>query len=555
MVNYISKKISIIYLIFIFLVSFYLRNNFGSIKLTSITLLLCFAFFPAFFIKDKNFNFLFKIFNSSFLILVFLVYFVITQSSLLNYETIDWDVNSYLVSSNDISRGNLPYETQWESKSPLFYYVYYFVSWISDNNLLNFKLLNDFLILIICFVMYLTIKKIFQNKKNNYLFPLFFYISLLNMPWAHAEYSEYYCLFFIVLSNYFFVGQNNPKYFIQLSALFLSFASLLNVGTSVFLIPYLYYFYFKKTKLRVLLSFLFVFSLPHLFFLILYISQDLFLTYLASVFFIPLSYSQTNFSFINEFMVFLRSIAEFSFFLYPILILLFLSILIKTFQKSIGSYKLGNEDSMYFLYLLLTLSSLAYFFFAAKGYNHHMLFFLYYASFITVFFNNQYVFKLKKIFLSLTIFTLVLVNYQSSLNNLSNIRSLDNNYPLKQLSAKIASYHDSDYSVLALEHVLVLYYLQKPNHTYIIHPLNHQETFITENLIKIGRISRNEISRVAVPSQPDVIICSENFLEFNCEITDNYKNYVEIDTTSYLNSNNLTYYRNPYQKMRVFIKK
>ena len=74
---------------------------------------------------------------------------IISQNTHLNYETIDWDTNSYLVASLDILNGYLPYENSWESKQPLLYYIYAFLITISQADLIIFKLLNDLLLFII----------------------------------------------------------------------------------------------------------------------------------------------------------------------------------------------------------------------------------------------------------------------------------------------------------------------------------------------------------------------------------------------------------------------
>ena len=530
------------------------------VNLTITTAALLMLLVPAVFVENnlsKKNNLLmqktFEKFTNAQIILLFLSFFILTQSNLLNYETIDWDVNSYLASSAEIGRGNLPYEFQWESKSPLFYFVYYFVSKISAGSLLFFKILNDLLILLICLFMYLTIKTIKKMKSKLYVFPLLYLVSLLSIPWAHAEYSEYYCLFFLVTSNYFIVKEEKNQFYFYFSSLFLSLSSLLNVGTSVFLLAYLFYFYMSKKSLKESIVFITIFTVPHFLFLLLYFFKGLINTYLASILFIPLSYSQTDFSFVKEMFVFLRSISEFNVFLYLIALATMLQILFKFIHIIINNDYTQNLHFLFFSSLLIC--SILYFFVAAKGYNHHMIFFLYYFSFSIFFLDNSFINKLIYILMFAGILTISITNFQGSYDNLKNLDNLEEAYPLKNLSQEIDSYFDNEYTILALEHVLTLYYLDKPNATYIIHPLNHQEKFITDNLIKIGKISQYEISSIAIAAQPDVVICSDNFLKFNCEVTDYYKNYKELDTRKYLQSSVLNYYSNPYQKMRVFIKK
>ena len=82
-----------------------------------------------------------------YLFLFFLLIFIlITQNQYLNFETIEWDTASYLVASQEIKSGNIPNETQWESKGPLFFYIYNFISNILSNNYLLFRIANDFIL-------------------------------------------------------------------------------------------------------------------------------------------------------------------------------------------------------------------------------------------------------------------------------------------------------------------------------------------------------------------------------------------------------------------------
>ncbi len=53
-------------------------------------------------------------------------------------------------------------------------------------------------------------------------------------------------------------------------------------------------------------------------------------------------------------------------------------------------------------------------------------------------------------------------SFSLSYNNLSNIDDIYDDYPLHQLSKEISMiFDDEDYTVLAFDHVLLLYYLQK----------------------------------------------------------------------------------------------
>ena len=94
------------------------------------------------------------------------------------------------------------------------------------------------------------------------------------------------------------------------------------------------------------------------------------------------------------------------------------------------------------------------------------------------------------IFVSVT--SLGLTQFNKSSNNLVNLNNIYNDYPLKKLSKEIDQQFESDYDILAFDSVLVLFYLDKPNFSYIVHPTNHNEQFITSKLIK-RRLNKRSI--------------------------------------------------------------
>ena len=88
------------------------------------------------------------------------------QNHLLQFETITWDTSSYLVASQEIGRGFIPYETQWESKGPLLLYLYYFLSHIVDGNYVYFKLINDLFLYLTAILIF---SGVYKNTKNKYI--------------------------------------------------------------------------------------------------------------------------------------------------------------------------------------------------------------------------------------------------------------------------------------------------------------------------------------------------------------------------------------------------
>ena len=60
-----------------------------------------------------------------------LLYFLVTIQVILihfsthHYETLDWDINAFLVTSLEFGRGNLPFEFQYENKQPLLFLIFF----------------------------------------------------------------------------------------------------------------------------------------------------------------------------------------------------------------------------------------------------------------------------------------------------------------------------------------------------------------------------------------------------------------------------------------------
>ena len=157
-------------------------------------------------------------------------------------------------------------------------------------------------------------------------------------------------------------------------------------------------------------------------------------------------------------------------------------------------------------------------------------------------------------------------SYNESLKNLSNLNETYANYPLRILSEDILSeLETNDFNVLALDYVLVLYYLEKPNVSYIIHPGNHYEDFILKELYRMNKIQKNEFNHISyyIELEPNVILCNpvgiisgkaEKLDFYNCSVDDYKKNYTKLNTDSVKSNPNLDLYSNPYESINVYIK-
>ena len=487
---------------------------------------------------------------------------IITQNIYLNIETIEWDIASYLVASQGIENGVLPNQIQWESKGPIFIYLYYIFSLPAENTLVVFKLINDLILFIISLVLFKTILSKTKEYINSFLSSILF-LSIMSQVWAQSGYSEIYSLLFLSLSYFIITNYrfNNLSYLL-IGVLF-SISSLINQGTVIFLLPILISeltLNSQRTYLRKVINLGIGFTIPHLFFLFLYLANDLIDIYLATYLTIPLGYIQANYASFYELFVFSRELMEYNLYLYLCLISLIFINLLNLLKKYTKKTKLIIFD----LDNLNIIFGLLFYFIGSHNYYHHLIYLVFFISFMMnkINFSNQKKFIYVLIFISSL--SILQNSYKESFNNLSNINSLQQNYPLYNLANEIDSYFIDDYDVLSFDYNLILYYLDKPNFSYIVHPSNHFEEFIIEVLSDLDKVNSDYITDL-INKEPDVIICNPRMIIrgipteisslFNCEVSDYNKNYFKLDTKKYKNDKNLNYYYDPYKEINVFIKK
>ena len=74
-------------------------------------------------------------FDSKYSFTIILLLGLILQLKYLSKEVIDWDISTFLIMGQDINRGYLPYENQFELKPILIFYIYSFIDLLSQNDL------------------------------------------------------------------------------------------------------------------------------------------------------------------------------------------------------------------------------------------------------------------------------------------------------------------------------------------------------------------------------------------------------------------------------------
>ena len=333
----------------------------------------------------------------------------------------------------------------------------------------------------------------------------------------------------------------------------MSFGTLVNQGSVIFVVSFYFWILFELKNRKLFLPFSFGLALPHIIFLVIYFMNNLLDIYILNYITIPLSYTGESLSTFYELRVWLREYYAYNYFLY-------VSFILVGFYYFSSLFK--EKNFLNFNSINIFLSILIYFL-GSHNYYHH----LYYLLFFIPFLIPEIKAKNHKVLIFLCLIaasSIVLIEKtKNSLDNLINIDSVYKEYPLYQLSNEIDSYFtDDDYTILALDYVLVLHYLDKENFSYIVHPTNHFDELVYKPLEKIGKIKINNIEYL-IGKEPDVILCNNKMTvrgvetvigSYNCNITEYKNNYLQLDTSKYNENMNRDRYRDNIKTMNVFIK-
>jgi hypothetical protein len=422
------------------------------------------------------------------LFLFFLIFFF--QSSTYNYETLDWDVNAFLVTSLELGRGNLPFETQYENKPPLLFAIFYFFTILANKNLLIIKILNDLIIFLISVQSIYLFKKRGTRPEIFNFVPSVVFILVTSNVWFHPSYSEFISLFCISSSYLIYKRSENRNKFLIIGLL-LSASSLINLGTSLFLICFVVILLlYENNKYKKIFNLLIGFGIIHLILLGIYAVNGSLSDYLMAMVQIPLSYGVTEFSLFSSLTIFLTSFIKYNLLIYT-LILFSISLSIHIILKMVRENKLMFENSEL---IFLIFFGLMFFNLAGKGYYHHLIFLLYFLSLSFIFLRDTIINKGIVVFFILVITGFTISEFtEYSLNNIKNFLTLEEEYPIKKVSNEIILHNYKYDEIFSTNHILLLYYLDKPNTSYVVHPALYDYEEITSVLIENNKIKDNEI--------------------------------------------------------------
>ena len=502
----------------------------------------------------------FSRFPTFILLIILFIVLIIGQNRYLDYEIITWDVASYLVASSEISSGNIPLETQWESKGPLLMYIYFFLDWIVNGDYVKFRILNDLVLFSTSLMIYLIVYKETEGEKIKSFIGSLLFIVTTSIVWYISEFSEIYCLLFLSISIYVYNNFQNRALSNFIIGLLVSISSLINLASALFMLPFLVSNIYKfgfigslKTNIQKSLGFF----MPHLLFLIIYYQKSLLDVYIANLITIPIGYnSEQSLSSIYELRVWSREIYNFNIFLYFAILTLIICFLVKNLKNLKHIF-----SNVYVLSLVL---SVVIYFIGGHNYYHHLFYLVFFIPFLLTRVHNKKYIILIYIFIFSSGFITVKDSFDQSSKNLLSINELLVNYPLYEIAQEIESNYQDDYSIFALDYLMILNYLDKTNYSYIVHPMNHFSDFITDTLIDLEKIEENNIIKL-INERPDVFICNTSLIingipeklevDFLCDIKVLGNDYYQLDTTKYEGNKKLNFYFDPYRELKVFIKK
>ena len=480
----------------IFLV--YLNLNF-SFNILTYNIILIFIFCSFSYHDPFKFKRMYFKFLDTKYIWYFFFFFLIfvTQFSTHNYETMNWDINSFINGGQDILLNKtLPYENSYENKGPILFLIYAVIVFFSNSNLLILKILNDLSLLLLSFLIY----KFSKNNTKNNLIPIlntFIFILLMSKDWFHPGFSEIYACIFLILSLNS-LTMNNP---IKGGVLF-GLATLTNFGSIIFSVAFMLYCLFYK-KIYWFFKFSAGASVVHLVVLTIYFVNNLLDIYLKSVFIIPLKYRQGNKSLVEMFSELIVT-AE-SFYNYTTSIYILIIFLFSTMFATLLKNKIISNENMFAIIGLLI------YILAGTAYDHQLIYFLCFLSLVPLTIRNEL--SLRALVVIVIISTFSIVNYHSSasINNLKKFNELNNNYPVNNIVQELQIYENS--KLISFDNTLVYFYSKSERLGYFLHPNLYEEKFILEEFKNLKLVDPLKM----IKTYPDYIICSSSKYSLDCK--------------------------------------
>jgi len=488
------------------------------------------------YLEDSLENLLVRTFKRStslLCVLTLLIFALGFQLRFLNIELLDWDMSTASIISQDILRGNLPFENLWNNKGPVRFFLFSVPLLIKNSDPISFKLFNDLLYFFVALTIFLIGKSNGYNYIRSIISSMFFIFVTSQFGSLGSGYSEYYGLLFLGFALIYLSKNPNNKNIILASS-FLSLA-LLTTPALIFhtLACLIYMFLTQKKYLKIILGFF----TPLVAILLIYFNSNI-LDILLYNYLSPFEYaSKFDFKIIDIFFETIFSpLSSKEMFLYG---LVFLLGLFNVFNMGFELFKEKKLKIQSLVFILLGLS-IGYFIFGGKGFHHHLIYFYFFFSLSIGFSEIKVIRSFNLLFLLgayLTIYPFAIYQGGTTIKNFNY-----NNYPLFNDSVTISTSYTLD-SGFALNDHLLFYYLDIPNSSFIVHPSDFRRHY-SSDLVVLNRIKSNEII-YQFEKQPDIIICPKvqqfKIGKFETSCNSYFKNNSNYDTMSSSTNNSNIY--------------
>jgi len=443
-----------------------------------------------------------KFFNNLLFFLVFLIFTLFIRYYTSSYEVITWDEATYIIAGREVLMGFLPYESLYEMKPPLLYYMYSIPLFFSQS-LEAIRIYGIINIAISSFLIFYILKE--YIKKNHSILAALSFASVMNYYFWLETSSEIVALPFILISYIFFKNHEKSNINLFLSGIFISISTLIRLNIAYLVIFMVFFLIIKKIKIKKKIREIFLFGIsgliPLIFIIIIYYKQDLISLLYAGMVEVSLAYSSEN-SFLIGIYKYMKTIYKLCYFNpFPFLILTILFIFM-IFKKS-----LLEKDNKY---LILFISGIMFsILITGQGFSHHLILII---PFIVIFIfskliNSKLLIFIRNLIISIIIIIPLYLSIAPNISLLENDFDVRENHQLRNLSKLI---DNSNTKILALDYHLVYFYSNIPHPFKLIHtPALARKT--TKNrlmpLQNIGYYNENYIDKAFSPDY-EYILCS-----------------------------------------------
>ena len=443
-----------------------------------------------------------KFFNNLLFFLVFLIFTLFIRYYTSSYEVITWDEATYIIAGREVLMGFLPYESLYEMKPPLLYYMYSIPLFFSQS-IEAIRIYGIINIAISSFLIFYILKE--YIKKNHSILAALSFASFMNYYFWLDTSSEIVALPFILISYIFFKNHEKSNINLFLSGIFISISTLIRLNIAYLVIFMVFFLIIKKIKIKKKIREIFLFGIsgliPLIFIIIIYYKQDLISLLYAGMVEVSLAYSSEN-SFLIGIYKYMKTIYKLCYFNpFPFLILTILFIFM-IFKKS-----LLEKDNKY---LILFISGIMFsILITGQGFSHHLILII---PFIVIFIfskliNSKLLIFIRNLIISIIIIIPLYLSIAPNISLLENDFDVRENHQLRNLSKLI---DNSNTKILALDYHLVYFYSNIPHPFKLIHtPALARKT--TKNrlmpLQNIGYYNEKYIDKAFSPDY-DYILCS-----------------------------------------------